>query len=233
MSKNNKILYIIIALCVIIVVGLCIFLIVNHKEEVLTDALKFEQDFEQYNGLTYDDTGDKVIDVDIPSENPFVYKTGKEILEVLEQEKAYVLFGYSSCPLTRAAIEILITALEEEEIDKVYYVDIKDMRDEYVMGDSIIADKVKEGTEAYYAILDFLGDHLDKYYAYDETGMYAYDTGETRLYSPTFVAVNDGEVVSMQEELVSSYDYTNRELTDEEKSELKESYLKVIESIKE
>lgn len=63
--------------------------------------------------------------------------------------------------------------------------------------------------------------------------MYAYDTGETRLYSPTFVAVNDGEVVSMQEELVSSYDYTNRELTDEEKSELKESYLKVIESIKE
>ena len=96
--KSNKILYIIIGICVLLVIGLCIFLMVNNKDEVMTDALKFKEDFEQYNGRTYEDAGDAVIDVSIPSDNPFIYKTGKEILEVLDNEEAYILFGYSTCP---------------------------------------------------------------------------------------------------------------------------------------
>ena len=120
---------------------------VNHKEEVVSDSEKFKADFEQYNGLMYEDTNESVIDVNIPEDNPFIYKTGKEIVDVLENETAYVLFGYSSCPLTRAAIEVLITAIEEASVSKVYYVDIKDMRDEYVHKDSIIPEKTKKGTE--------------------------------------------------------------------------------------
>ncbi len=232
MSKNNKILYIIIGLCVLLVIGLCVFLVVNHKEEVLSDGEKFKRDFEQYNGLTYEDTNDLVIDVEIPEDNPFVYKTGKEIVDVLENESAYVLFGYASCPLTRAAIETLVSALAENGINNVYYVDIKDMRDEYVAGSSIIPEKVKDGSPAYYDILDFFGSKLEKYYVSDETGFYLYDTGVKRLYSPTFVAVNDGKIVAMHEKLVDTYDNTNRELTKEEKEELKKEYIDVIESLK-
>ncbi len=226
--KSNKVLYIIIILCFVLVIGFCAFLIITHKEEVLSDNEMFKRDFEQYNGLTYEDTNDKVIDVEIPIDNPFIYKSDKEIVDILKNEEAYVLFGYASCPLTRAIIETLIDVLEENNIDTVYYVDIKDIRDEYKSNGNIVAEKVKNGTDAYYEILDFFGTELERYYVPDETGMFLYDTRVTRLMSPTFVAVRNGEIVSMHEELVDTYDDSNRELTSEEKEVLKEEYEKVI-----
>ena len=218
--KSNKVLYIIIILCFVLVVGFCAFLIITHKEEVLSDNEMFKRDFEQYNGLTYDDTNDKVIDVEIPIDNPFIYKSDKEIVDILKNEEAYVLFGYASCPLTRAMIETLIDVL-------------KDIRDEYKSNGNIVAEKVKNGTDAYYEILDFFGTELERYYVPDETGMFLYDTRVTRLMSPTFVAVRNGEIVSMHEELVDTYDDSNRELTSEEKEVLKEEYEKVISIINE
>lgn len=230
---KNKVLYIIISICLFLVIGLCVFLVVNHKEEVLTDAERFKQDFESYNNLTYEDTKEPVINVNIPIDNPFVYKTGKEIVEILDNEDAYVLFGYSSCPLTRAAIETLIDAAAEENITKIYYVDIKDIRDEFVPGESIIPEQTKKGSDAYYQIVNFFGSKLDKYYVSSEDGRYLYDTGVRRLLSPTLVAVSNGKVVFMHAELVDSYSYNNKELNDEEKLELKDKYIEVFRSLKE
>ena len=229
--KSNKVLYIIIGICVLLVIGLCIFLVINHKEEVLSDAEKFKQEFEQYNGLTYEDTNDKLIDVEIPNDNPFVYKTGKEIVEIMQSEDAYILFGYASCPLTRAAIEVLIETAKEENIDKIYYVDIKNMRDEYVPGEGIIPEQTKEGTEAYYEILNIFGSKLDKYYVASDDNFYLFDTGVTRLLSPTLVAVSKGKVISMHAELTDDYE-ENSELTEEEKEELSKDYKDVFESLK-
>lgn len=229
--KSNKVLYIIIGICVLLVIGLCIFLVINHKEEVLSDAEKFKQEFEQYNGLTYEDTNDKLIDVEIPNNNPFVYKTGKEIVEIMQSEDAYILFGYASCPLTRAAIEVLIEIAKEENIDKIYYVDIKNMRDEYVPGEGIIPEQTKEGTEAYYEILNIFGSKLDKYYVASDDNFYLFDTGVTRLLSPTLVAVSKGKVISMHAELTDDYE-ENSELTEEEKEELSKDYKDVFESLK-
>ena len=229
--KSNKVLYIIIGICVLLVIGLCIFLVINHKEEVLSDAVKFKQEFEQYNGLTYEDTNDKLIDVEIPNNNPFVYKTGKEIVEIMQSEDAYILFGYASCPLTRAAIEVLIETANEENIDKIYYVDIKNMRDEYVPGEGIIPEQTKEGTEAYYEILNIFGSKLDKYYVASDDNFYLFDTGVTRLLSPTLVAVSKGKVISMHAELTDDYE-ENSELTEEEKEELRKDYKDVFESLK-
>ena len=229
--KSNKVLYIIIGICVLLVIGLCIFLVINHKEEVLSDAEKFKQEFEQYNGLTYEDTNDKLIDVEIPNNNPFVYKTGKEIVEIMQSEDAYILFGYASCPLTRAAIEVLIEIAKEENIDKIYYVDIKNMRDEYVPGEGIIPEQTKEGTEAYYEILNIFGSKLDKYYVASDDNFYLFDTGVTRLLSPTLVAVSKGKVISMHAELTDDYE-ENSELTEEEKEELSKDYKDVFKSLK-
>ena len=230
---KNKVLYIVIGLCVLLVIGLCIFLVINHKEEVLTDAEKFKQDFEQYNGLTYEDTNESVIDVSIPSDNPFIYKTGKEIVDILNNEDAYILFGYSSCPLTRAAIETLIAAAEEENIATIYYVDIRDIRDEFVPGESIIPEQTKEGSEAYYEIVNFFGSRLDEYYVSSEDGFYLYDTGVRRVLSPTLIAVSGGKVIDMHQELVDSYTYNNEELNDEQKEELKDIYKEILTSLNE
>ena len=230
-GMKNKILYIIIGLCILLVIGLCIFLVASHEEETLTDAEKFKQDFEQYNGLTYEDTNEYVINVSIPSDNPFIYKTGKEIVEILNNENAYVLFGYSSCPLTRSAIETLITAAEEENVETIYYVDIRDIRDEFIPGESIIPEQTKEGSEAYYEIVNFFGSRLDKYYVSSEDGFYLYDTGVRRVLSPTLAAVSNGNVVAMHQELVDSYTYNNEELSEEQKEELKAIYKEVFTSL--
>ena len=107
--KNNKVLYIVIGICGLLVVGLCIFLMVNHKEEVVSDSEKFKADFEQYNGLTYEDTNESVIDVNILEDNPFIYKTGKEIVDVLENETAYVLV----VPLLEQQLKFLLKRLKK------------------------------------------------------------------------------------------------------------------------
>ena len=66
---------------------------------------------------------------------------------------------------------------------------------------------------------------------YDENGFFRYDTGVTRLLSPTLVAIKDASVVAMHAELVPSYDYENRALTEEEKEELQEEYRTVFRSL--
>ena len=228
--KSNKVLYIIIGICVLLVIGLCIFLIVN-KKDTITDAEKFKQDFEQYNGLTYEDTNEAVIDVSIPSNNPFIYKTGKEIVEILNNEDAYILFGYSLCPLTRAAIETLIEVVTEENINTIYYIDILNIRDEFIPSNSIIPTQTKEGSEAYHEIVKFFGSKLDKYYVSSEDGMYLYDTGVRRVLSPTLVSVSDGDVIAMHQELVESYTYKDEALNEEQKTELKEIYKKILTSL--
>lgn len=78
--KNNKINIMIIVISLSIVIGLCIFLVSSHKETQLTDAEQFKEEFEMYNGLDYDDAEETVIEVSIPSDNPIIYKTPKEIL---------------------------------------------------------------------------------------------------------------------------------------------------------
>ncbi len=225
--KSNKIMFIIIGVCAILVIGFCAFLILNKKEVVLSDAQKFKQEFESYNGASYEGEAGKLIEVTIPEDNPFIYKTSKEIVNIMHNEDCFILFGYATEPLMRNSIEVLIEALKERGITKVYYVDIEDIRDEYAV--SWPPEKTKDGSDAYYDILAFFSDNLERYYVLDEAGN-RYDTGVNRLYSPTFVAIKDNDVIAMHEKTVDTQEDVYRELTDEEKATLKEYYLEVIDS---
>ena len=225
--KSNKIMFIIIGVCAILVIGFCAFLILNKKEVVLSDAQKFKQEFESYNGASYEGEAGKLIEVTIPEDNSFIYKTSKEIVDIMHNEDCFILFGYATEPLMRNSIEVLIEALKERGITKVYYVDIEDIRDEYAV--SWPPEKTKDGSDAYYDILAFFSDNLERYYVLDEAGN-RYDTGVNRLYSPTFVAIKDNDVIAMHEKTVDTQEDVYRELTDEEKATLKEYYLEVIDS---
>ena len=226
--KSNKIMFIIIGVCAILVIGFCAFLILNKKEVVLSDAQKFKQEFESYNGANYSGGYDgELIEVTIPEDNPFIYKTSKEIVNIMHNEDCFILFGYATEPLMRNSIEVLIEALKERGITKVYYVDIEDIRDEYAV--SWPPEKTKDGSDAYYDILAFFSDNLERYYVLDEAGN-RYDTGVNRLYSPTFAAIKDNDVIAMHEKTVDTQEDVYRELTDEEKATLKEYYLEVIDS---
>lgn len=230
MSKSNKICFIIIAICTIAVIGICAFEIFNHKSNEKTDSARFKEEYEAYNGLVNENNNKNFLEVEIPKENPIVYKTGKEILDVLKNENAIVYFGFSSCPWCRNVIEPLLSAAEEKKTEKVYYVDIYDMRDTYVFNGNIIPEQTKKGTDAYYDILDFMGKNLEKYYIKDEAGN-MYDTGVTRLYAPTVVAVSGGEVKSMHVGTLDEQTDPYEGLKKEEKEKLKNIFIDLIKSI--
>lgn len=226
--KNDKILYVIIGICTILVIGLCAFLIYNKEEKVLSDSEKFKEEFEKYNNATYD-TGEKLISVEIPSENPFVYKSAQEIIEVMHNENAYILFGYATDPITRKSIEVLIEALKEKQVDKVYYVDIENIRDKYSI--SWPTELIEEGTESYQQIKEILKNVLNEYYINDFVNNLRYDTGDIGLYSPTFIAIRKGNVLGFHEIVNETLDNYYNELTGSEKETLKNSYLEVIDSM--
>lgn len=227
--KNNKINIMIIVISLSIVIGLCIFLVSSHKETQLTDAEQFKEEFEMYNGLDYDDAEETVIEVSIPSDNPIIYKTPKEIVETIKSnEKSYILFGYSTCPETRNIIETLLEVAKEKDIAKIYYVDIKGIRDEYKFNGSIIPEKVKDGTNAYYDIVKLLNKELEEYYVSDENGN-RYDTGVKRLESATFVITENKKIISYHSGTIDKHNDIYEKLTEEEKIELKNNYLKLFE----
>lgn len=228
MNKTNKICIAIIIICVILVGGFCTFLIINHKSDVKSDALKFKEEYEAYNGKEVNDK--KYFDVSIDEENPIVYKTGQEIVEILKSEKAVVYFGFASCPWCRNVIEPLIEVAKEKNIEKIYYVDIYDMRDSYEFQGSIIPKKTKEGSKSYYEILEILDEKLEKYYVTDSKGN-RYDTGVKRLYAPTIVVADNGEVKDVHVGSIDSQKDPFAPLDDKGKEDLKNKLSDLLDKV--
>lgn len=231
MEKSNKIYLGIILVCTVLVIGLCVYAIATHKEEKLTDALKFKKEYESLNEVVNENNEKQYMEISIDEENPIVYKSGQEIVEIMKNEDAIIYFGFASCPWCRNAVPVLLEAAKELNVDKIYYVDILDMRDTYKFSGSIEPEQTKKGTDAYYDILKILDKKLDKFYVTDEAGN-MYDTGVKRLYAPTLVAVSKRNVKGFHASTVESQKDPYSALNDEQKKELKSTYKTVINSIK-
>ena len=223
MEKSNKIFLAIIIICTLCVTAICVYAIMNHEEVELTDAEKFKQEFEELNGLPSEVKDVNYLEVNISDDNPMVYKSGKEILDVLKNEDAYIFFGYPNDPYCRNAIEILLEAAKEKNIKTIYYVNILNIRDSYEFNGSIIPEQTKKGTDAYYEILKFFGDKLFEFYVKDEEGN-MYDTGVKRLYASTIIAVSKNKLEYMHVNTVESQEDPYSVLTDEQKEELLDLY---------
>lgn len=223
---------IVIFVCAALVIGLCGYAIITHKDEKISDAIKFKNEYEALNDVVNEATDNKYIEVNIDEENPMVYKTGKEILDVLKNEDAIIYFGFAACPWCRNAVPVLLDAAKELNVDKIYYVDILDIRDTYKFSGSIEPEQTKKGTDAYYEIFKFLDKKLEKFYVKDEAGN-MYDTGVKRLYAPTVVGVKGGKIVGFHESTIESQTDPYELLDEKGKSELKNEYKKIIESVNE
>lgn len=224
MEKKNKIYTIITIVCTIFVIALCTFAIVRNSKE--SDAYKFEKEYESLNGIV-NDQSKTYATLDIASDNSIIYKTDESIIDVLNNESAIVYFGFSTCPWCRSMIETLIEAAKEANNQKIYYVEIKNIRDSYEYQDSIIPKQIVKGTDSYYKILEFLNDNLDEYYIKDTNGN-QYDTGVKRLYTPTVIAVKNGKCVDIHVGTVDSQKDPYTPLNEDQKTELKEIYKEMI-----
>lgn len=224
---NNKLYIAITVLGALLVAVTCgYFVLQNNNKE--TDALKFKEEYESYNGKVNENNNKNYLEVNVDKNNPVVYKTAEEAVELLKTENAVFYFGWPTCPWCRNTIEPLLEALKEEKIDKLYYVNIHDIRDTYEVVNKKAEVSLK-GTDAYYKLLDFFGDNLSKYtISVDDK---KYDTGVTRLYAPTVVVVKNGQIVGMHEGTIDAQKDPYVGLTSDQKDELKNIFKDMIKKL--
>ena len=171
----------------------------SNTEKVITDAEKFEKEYEDINSkLT--DTGKTIRPINIDSNNPIEYITEDKLVEKINNKESFIVyFGFADCPWCRSVIQGFLDTSKEYAIEKIYYLDVKDIRDKYELNDSHELVKTKEGTKGYNELLNKLSNVLDDY----EPLTYVNSKGKTkkvainekRIYAPNFVLVENGEAV--------------------------------------
>jgi thiol-disulfide isomerase/thioredoxin len=154
------------------------------------DAIRFSEEYSSIN---------------VSKNNPIVYKTDKEIINILKNGTGIIYFGFSDCPWCQNAIPILIDIAKQMDIDEIYYFNPKEIRD--------------ANTDTYQEIVKLLGDNLTN----DENG-------NPRLYVPDIYFVSGGKIIGHHFKTVDSQvNPKDNPLTDEQKTELKNIYKELIE----
>ena len=153
MKKRVKRLVRVVIAFSLVVVGVITLNYYPKKTATLSDAQKFARDYTQ-----------------VDEDNLFVYKSAEEAVRILENWFGIVFFGFPSCKRCQYYAPFLQKVAEQEGIEKIYYVDIKEDR--------------AENSESYQQIVAFLGEYL----LFD-------NEGNPRVYVPDVTIVSDGKVL--------------------------------------
>lgn len=233
MNKKTRTIIFIICLFLLVSFGIIYIFSELYAEHdipitTVTDAYKFKNEYENVNDQETS-SGKKIRNLTIADNNPFVYKTPEELVKMIEDKKTFVVyFGFSTCPWCRSVINSLVDASLEKEVKKIYYVDVKEIRDKFELNDNNEAVRTKEGTEAYYKLLELLNPVLQDYspltYETKKGKTKEVKIDEKRIYAPNVVIVKNGEAISLETGIVEKLTDPYMELTDEIKCEIKEAF---------
>ena len=220
MKKEKTLLIGLPILCVIAAIIGYLMIINTNKNN---DAIKFKEEYEKLNGaVAYSDI--KYSTLNINKNNPIKYSTYDEILKVIENESGIIYLGFPECPWCRSALPVLFEVAKDNEINTIYYLNIKNDRDSFVVKDNELTYETdedgneKKGTEGYFKLLEALDEHLTPYTISYEGK--TYETGEKRIYAPTVIFVRDGEVLGLHVSTVESQKSGFDKMTNEQKEEL-------------
>ena len=196
----------------ILIISLLVTGCFNKKQNTQTDGYKFAEEYTSINGLE-SKNGKKYRELTISDDNPFVYKTAEEIVEAIDNKETFIVyFGFSTCPWCRSVLEQLIKVLDDKNIDKVYYVDVLDIRDVKELDDNLNVVTTKEGTKGYMQLIEKLSNVLDDYTLPTDGGKV--ETGEKRIYAPNVVAVSKGKAIQLETGISDELTDPYSELTD-------------------
>ena len=156
MKYKNDIIAAIIVIAVLGIIGFG-YLRATDNEEV-SDSIKFSQEY-----------------TNVSKDNSFVYKTDKEIIEILKHGTGVVYLGFPECPWCQGYVGYIEEIAKKTNVSKVYYLNVLDIR--------------KNNTKEYQEIVSILNDYLD----YDEEG-------KKRVYVPLVIAVKDGKIIDCDSE---------------------------------
>lgn len=183
---------IIISLIIVLLITGCF----NKQENTQTDGYKFAEEYTSINGIE-NKSGKINREIKISDKNPFIYKTAEELVELIDKKETFIVyFGFSTCPWCRSVLEELVKALDDNKVDKVYYVDVYDIRDVKELDESGNIITTKDGSEGYMKLLERLNDVLDDYKL--TKGEETIEVGEKRIYAPNIVAVSRGKAIQLE-----------------------------------
>lgn len=215
---------IIIIISVAIVVGIMSFILIFMKKDepvdFTQDEIKFKDEYEKLNGLeVFENYYLKV--VDIISDNNVVYLNDKDVMDKLTSGTNVIYFGWSDCNWCRSLVPTLIDTLKLNEIDKLYYYDLKELRNAYEKSEE--KDKVK----LYEDILAIVGEDITTTFNEDSN-----KAGEKKILAPTVVFIKDGEYVGIHIKTIDSQEKSTDELTSEQIKDMKDLLQTNINKIK-
>lgn len=193
---------------------IAIYKLSNKEEEVVeTDALKFKEEYEAYNNQVNEDNNKIYPSMSVSENNPMYYASYEEIYKVLKGT-GVIYLGYPKCPWCRNLVPTLIEAAKKVNIGKIYYMNLYEERNTLSLdkdGNIVVE---KEGTEGYTTLVEKLYDVLPVYEGLNN------DT-RRRIYVPLVIFVKDGEIIGTHSGTVDSQEDPYIELTEKQKSELK------------
>lgn len=212
MKKRS--IFVIIAIVMLMIITGCSY----EKEEKISDALKFKQEYEDINGDVIEGTDYVTRTIDISEDNPMIYAEANDIISMMDNNETFVVyFGFNTCPWCRSVLPTLLEVAEDLEIEKIYYVDVKEIRDRYKVNEDGEVELVKEGSEGYIGLLARLKNVLEDYtLEYDNEEI---KVGEKRIYAPNVVAVVNGEAKELETGISDEQDDPYMTLTDKMEKE--------------
>ncbi len=233
---KKRMLGILLGVILVLAAGFKIYSMHEEKEEepkqeerkATADSKAFKEQYESLNN-TKNSNDQDYLNVSIKENNPVDIKTDEEIVSVLEDGTGVIYFGFNSCPWCRSLVETLLTSIDDNGIENLYYVDVKDIRSTFEVKNKKLTN-TKKGTEGYYQILDKLDEYLEEYTI--EANNKEYDAKEKRLYAPTVVAIKDGEIVGFHEGTVESQEDPYLGLNDTQKKELSKIFNETFKDLK-
>ena len=167
---------------IISILALLMFVLVGCQKKTVDP---FKQDYEAING-TKSTSGKTFFPVTIPDENVYNIARDTDVQDLIKGGTGVILFGFADCPWCRNTVEIIDEAAKAVHLDKVWYVDVKTMRDTKKMsGDQVVIEK--EGSKLYQEMLEAWHDDLPVYDGINDDSR--------RIYSPLVLVVVEGKIV--------------------------------------
>lgn len=193
--------------------------ITTNNENLVTDSMKFKKEYEEINNKPTT-TGKTVREINIIDDNRIVYTTEDELISMIDSEQSFIVyFGFAECPWCRSVIENFINTAKENNIDKIYYLDVLNIRDKYELDSNNKAVRTQEGTAGYYTLLSKLSNVLSEYKPLTYTNSKGKEKkvtiDEKRIYAPNFVLVQKGVATMMTTGISPKVEDPYMELTSE------------------
>lgn len=191
MNKHTQIIMIVM----FVIIAVLVTVLVINKDKIFSNNKDSINIYEEYNG--------------VDKNNVFTYIDVQDAIKLLKSGTGIICFGFPECPWCQAYFPILNEVAKENNVDTIYYYDIKEIR--------------KENTAEYTQIVSLVKDYL-----YDD------ENGNKRVYVPDVYFVKDGKILGHNNDTCtisggSPKEYYTKEVRNKLKKDLKQLILKLDE----